>query len=326
VTYNALLLDLYRRCGYTNASVDAAVTLRLSGFLNEALQDVISEPGIGAWITLNQPPVTFASVVNQAIYAIPNGVQRIDAISDRTTNTTLELSDLTWYRTASPNPAIFTGTPSAWVPFGFMAVSSQPSAATGLWAVSSSASDTTQSVKIETVRTGGVTFSSALTLNGVTRVQLGTATDHEQITKFYLSAVAVGTISLYDAATVGNLLGIIPIGSTFSRYQAIALWPTPAAVATYAVDGERDLPDMSNATDEPPIPSRFHRVLIDGALAREWEKKDDSTRAREAQRRYERGRAQLRYFVTCPPDFLPSRGQAIVERSRFGGYFPSTRW
>ncbi len=324
MTYSQMLLDLYRRLNYGTTPA-SEVTTRLSTFLNETLQDVISEPGIGQWVTLNQPPVTFASVSGTAVYALANSIQRIDAITERTNYIKLEMRPLEWYRSQSPNPTVFTGTPSVWVPLGFAAVSTQPSAATGLWAVSSSGSDTTQTVRCETVRTGGVTFSGSLSLNGTTRVQLGTATDHEQVTKFYLTAACVGTISLYDAAAAGNLLGTIAIGQTFARYQAIALWPTPTAAITYYVDGEHDLSDMINGTDEPPFPSRFHRMLIDGALFREWEKKDRADLAKHAHERYERALAQLRYFTTCPPDFLPSVNTTGVERSRFGGNYPATR-
>lgn len=311
MTLSAILLDLYRRLGY-GTSPAADVTTRLTAFVAETLQDIISEPGIGSYLTLNQPPVTITSAASQAVYAVPNGVQRIDAITDRTNQITLEMRDLHWYRANAPNPNTYLGTPTVWIPFGFMAVAAQPSAATGLWAVSTSVSDTTQSVKIETVRTGGVTYSSALTLNGTTRVALGALTDHVQVTKFYVSAVGVGDINLYNAASSGTLLATIPIGQTFSRYAALALWPTPAGVITYYLDGERPLADMSNATDEPPFPARFHRILIDGALMREWDKKDD-TRGREAGQRYRRTLSQMRYFITCPPDYLPRR-QALVPR------------
>jgi hypothetical protein len=62
-------------------------------------------------------------------------------------------------------------------------------------------------------------------------------------------------------------------------------------------------------------------VLIDGALCREYELKDD-TRAGRARQRYERGVSQLRYFVTCPPDFLPVAGSMVTERNRLGAYYP----
>ncbi len=326
MTFANLLLDLYRRLNYSTTPA-AEVTTRLTAFLAEALQDVMSEPGIGAWIARNQPPITVASVIGQATYAIPASVARIDAVTDRTNDWQLDMRPFDWYRRQEPDPTSHTGTPSVWVPLGFQPVTSQPSAATGLWAVSTSASDTTQSVKLETIRTGGYPFSGAIALNGVTRVALSaSATDHVSVTKFYVSAVGVGTIELYDAATVGTLLGTIAIGQTFARYQAIALWPTPAAVITYYIDGERDLLDMANPTDEPPFPARFHRILVDGALFREWEKKDRADLAQGAKRRFDQAVAQFRYVVTCPPDFLPSRGRWGVERSRLGAQFPATRW
>lgn len=319
MTLTQMLADLYRRTDQTTAPT-ASTTTRYTAYLNEALQEVLSEPGMGLWLARNEPMVTFASVLNQAVYAIPWGSDRVDAITERTTQIRLRAQSVDWYRRAAPDPTVVTGTPGYYVPFGFQAVSVQPAAATGLWAVSTAAGDTTQSVKIETMRTGGNPFSSALTLNGTTRVQLGTATDHVEVTKFYVSAVVVGDINLYTASTAGTLLATIPIGQTFARYYSFALWPTPAAAITYYVEGERPLPDMSNGTDEPPFPTRFHRVLVDGALWREYEKTDD-TRAPTARARYVHGVSQIRYFISCPPDFLPVAGSRNAELSRLGGWF-----
>lgn len=321
----SMLADLYRRTDQP-ASPAAGVITRYTAHLNEALHEILSAPGLGMLVTGNHPLPTFASVANQPEYALPAGVSRIDAIVERTNNWRLDERTSDWYRREAPNTTAYSGTPQVWVPLGFQAVSQQPAAATGLWIVSSSASDTTQSVKVETVRTSGIPFSGAATLNGTTRVQVGTATDHEQVIKLYVSAVGVGTISLYDAAASGNVLGTIPIGLTYSRYQAIALWPTPASAITYYVDSEREQSELVNGTDEPPIPLRFHRVLVDGALAREYEKADDD-RAKDARVRFVLGVRQLRYFVTCPPDFLPvSGGGRSPDRSRLGPYFPATRY
>lgn len=320
----SILSELYRRCNYPSSPA-AATTTRLTAYVNDTLQDLISEPGLGQWITENIPPLTIASVANQPWYAAPYAMARIDSITDRANNRKLQAKDFAWYRAVQPDPTIFTGTPDTWIPMGFQAVQVQPAAATGLWAASSSGSDTTQSVKLETVQTGGSIFAGSLNLNGTTRVQLGALTTHLEVTQFYLSAVGVGTVSLFDAASSGNTLATIPIGQTFGRWFAFLLYPTPGSAITYYLDGENALPDMSNLTDEPPIPLRFHRVLVDGAEWRELLKTDDS-RATTARQRYEHGVSQLRYFVTCPPDFLPSRGRGGPERSRFGAMYPTTRY
>ncbi len=216
---------------------------------------------------------------------------------------------------------MWTGTPDSWVPLGFIAVSKQPSDASRVFVKSTSASDV-QTAFIEGIRTGGYPYTTSVTVAGVTGVDVNTAfTDWIEITKFYLSSPAVGTVTLLEDSGSGTELARIPIGGTFSRYQGLALHPTPAAAITYYVDSERPLPRMVNGSDEPPFPERFHRILIDGVLRREYEKKDKAEYAR-AEQRFERGVAQLRYFLTCPPDFLPSRGRDM-ERSRLGSYYPA---
>lgn len=323
MTLGTLLADLGRRLNY-QASPSAEVTTRLTYFLNEALQEVVSQPDMGAWLARNEPQVSFASVVGQSVYGVP--VARIDALTERTNRTRLELRLLDWYRRAQPDPTTDTGTPSAWVPLGFSPVLTQPGASTpqstGLWAGSSSASDTAIVVRVETIRSGGVAFSGSLTLNGTTRVQLGTATDHDQVTKFYLSAAAVGAVTLYTASSGGTVLATIPLGATFSRYFSLALWPTPSAAITYYVESERDLPEMANATDEPPLPVRFHRMLIDGALRREYEKRDDPQLSIYCGQRFQKGLSDLRYFINCPPDLMPVVGGRRTGMSRLGGNYP----
>lgn len=321
-TYGTILSDVYRRLGLPTTPVSATTT-RLAAFLNDTLQEIVSEPGIGAWIDRNEPPFTFASVANQAVYGL--NIPRVLSVQDRTNDRTLEMRSREWYDQAEPDPTSNSGTPSVWIPLGFSAVSIQPSNASELFVISSSASDNgTVTAFLEGIRTGGYPRALSVAMNGITAVSFSAAvTDFIQVTKFYVSAAAVGTITLREDSGIGTVLATIPIGQTQTPYRAIALWPTPSAAITYSVDSERDLPDMANANDEPPFPARFHRVITQGILWREYEKTDDDRR-KDAKEHYYRGLAQLRFFVSCPPDYLPSRGQMGVSRSRFGAGFPAT--
>jgi len=322
MTFGTILADLYRRLDF--ASTPAAdVTTRLKAFVNEAQQELLSEPGLAEWLARNEPMVTFASVADQAVYAVPAGVDRVDAITDRTNDRRLNVQSVDAYRSAYPDPTANTGTPTDYVPFGFMAVTVQPSAATGLWAVSTSASDTVPVAYVETTRTSGVPYTGSATLTGTSRIQIGTSTDHEQVTKFYLSAACVGDVKLYTASSGGTLLATISIGQTFSRYYSFALAPTPASAVTYYMESERPVPDLVNSTDEPLFPSRFHRVLVDGALMREYEKRDDDVRRVRAQQRVDETTKALRYFLSCPPDYLPVSGGQSSVGSRLGAWFPN---
>ena len=318
-----ILADLYRRLGYASSPA-TEVSTRLTAFVNQVHREIISRPGLEQLLR-GDAPITFASVASQAQYALPPSVVSVEAITERTNNLRLREVSQSWIREMDPG-LVQTGPPDSYALTGIQAVAVQPSAATGLWVVSSAAGDTTQSIKVETVRTGGYAFSGSANLNGTTRVQVGTLTDHIEVTKFYASATGVGFISLYDAAASGNELARIPIGGTYARYQGIQLWPTPASAITYYVDYARTVADMSNSTDEPLLPEDFHWLLIEGSLVKEWTKKDDLQRREAARADYQRGLRDLHYRVTCAPDYLPSRNGAPVERSRFGGMYPATRY
>lgn len=316
---SSILADLYRRLDYTS-SPPTAIATRLTSFVNTTHRQILSTPGLDV---LRDDQITFASVANQVRYGLPPAINRIESITDRTTNIKLMQRTLSEIRASDPG-LVQTGPSDAYVNHGYQQVQTQPTAATGLWIVSSSASDTTQSVKVESVRTGGYEFTGAATLSGTTRVAVGSFTDHLEVDKFYLSAAAVGTVSLYDAAAAGNELARIAIGGTYARYLAIQLYPTPASAITYYVDYVRDIPDMANVTDEPLLPQDFHYLLVEGALLKEWTKLDDTRRA-AADRDYTKGMSALKYYVTCPPDFLPSRQSLRPERSRFGAFYGNTR-
>lgn len=322
MTYATILADIYRKLGFP-ASPATATTTRLAAMLNETLQEVIAEPGIAEYVEQNIPPFTFASVANQSQYGL--NVPRILSMSERTNRMTLGMRTRAWYRDYESDPTTMTGTPTYWIPLGYIAVAIQPSNASEIFVKSTSASDGAGvTAFIEGIRTGGYFKALSVAMNGVTAVSLSAAfTDFVQITKFYVSAAAVGTITLVEDSGVGTVLATIPIGQTFSRYFGIALWPTPAAAITYYVDADRDLPDMSNANDEPPFPVRFHRVLVDGTIWRELVKTDD-TRAAVYEKTYRRDLSRLKYFLTCPPDLILAKRSRPISRSRFGGYFPST--
>jgi hypothetical protein len=316
----ALLADVYRRMTYTSSPPAGEIT-RLTSFLNTTHRQLLGIPGLDA---LRNDTITFASVASQAYYGLPPSVARIEGITDRTTLLRLRPMALADLRVFDPG-VVATGAPDSYIPRGLQQVAVQSTAPTGLWAQSTSAGDT-QNAFIETVRTGGYRHvGAAVALTGVTRVALSGLVDHVEVTKFYLSSAAVGAVSLYDAAAAGVELARIPIGGTYARYQGVQLYPTPASAITYHVDYVRTIPEMTNGTDEPLLPEDFHWLLVEGALLKEWTKRDDDRR-HDAQREYARGVSALKYFLTCQADDLPARSRWWPGRSRFGPDFPATRY
>jgi hypothetical protein len=101
------------------------------------------------------------------------------------------------------------------------------------------------------------------------------------------------------------------------------LAPTPASAITYTVDCEWDPQNMANATDEPILPPRFHRLVGLGARVKEYEKKDDD-RYTAANRDFERGISDLIYFVASDAVGSPVMGRSSARRpSQLGAWYPS---
>ena len=320
MTLTTILADLYRKLGFPTTP-QTAVTTRLTAMVNETVQELLSEVGFSQPATL-PAQITFASVASTPIYALSPLLSRVLAISEQTNNRRLERKEFDWYRTVEPNPTINTGTSSVWVPMGLTGIEAQPTAACELFCVSTAAE--TPTIYVEAVRTGGVPISLSTAMTGTTAKTLGASyTDIEMVTKCYLSAAATGTVTLRMDNGTGTVITTIPIGQTSARFEQIALWPTPASAITYYVDGERIVSDMANGTDEPPFPVRFHRMVVDGTLLKEWEKRDDS-RYGQVKGRFERDKGRLKAYLWYSGDTIPVMGGGSgVRFSRLGGWAPA---
>lgn len=319
----SLLADLYRRLRYTSTP-PPDITQRLQAFLNETQRELLAMPGIEH---LRDEVMAVTAFANQARSGLPPVVARIQGITDRLNNIKLQQVPLSDIRTMNPSQNFIGGYPYYYSVVGERQIQIQPAAATGLWAVSSSASDTSQKVYVETATTGGYSYRDTKSLNGTTRVQFGdvaTRTDHTQVDKFYVGAASVGYISLYDAAVAGNELARIEPGLTYARYLTVEWCPIQTADVTEYVDYQREIFDLVNAFDEPLLPSDFHWVMVRGALVKEYEFLDD-TRVVAAMSFYERGQMKLRSFVLNDGDRIASLRPVPLGWNRLGPRFPAEK-
>jgi hypothetical protein len=319
MTLATLLQDLYRRHRY-QTSPASAVTTRLTAFVNEAHRELLGLPGMAR---LRDDTVPITALANVARLGLPPSVGRLRNLVDRANNhelTEIPLGDL---RTRDPAQAA-TGGPLEYAIAGWQAVQQQP-ATTGLWAVSSSASDTTPKIFVETLTTGNyaaVTAVAGTTITGTTRVQLGTRVDHLDVVKVYLDAAAVGNVSLYDAATGGHELTRIAAGHTYSRLLAVEWYPIPTVDTLLYADITRTVSDLVNPGDEPFLPADFHYVVELGARAKEYEFLDD-TRIGQARADYVKGQMALRSFVLTDSHRVASLRHTDVRASTLGPQFPA---
>jgi len=316
MTRSDLLVKLSRRTN-KNTTLDTATQNRLLDFLNERQRRILSLPGMQK---LREASQTFASVASQADYALPN-VARLHRIFETTNDRVLyELSPQD-YRLIDPDPQ--TGTPEAFVWRGRQAVATQPSDASEIFVDSTSGSDT-NTAYVEGIITGGYPRSASVTMTGTTAVSLSTSiTTWERIDKFYLSAAAVGTVTLHEDASGGTELARIPIGATSTDYWRLTLWPTPSAVITYTVDYDRQVTDLAQSTDLPVLDEDFHDVLLLGALMDEYQHMHDD-RWQSARVEYEQRLGALKYRIAA----TATGGAGLLTRrirpgSQLGAWFPA---
>jgi hypothetical protein len=319
----SLLDDCYRRLRYTTTPPPETI-VRLTAFINDVHQDLLTIPGLQR---LRDDTLTITALANQSKTGLPPAVARINGIVDRQNNIKLQQVPLSELRAIDPAQMNVGGYPLRYAVVGQQAVQIQP-AATGvpLYASSTSATDTTQKVFIESIHLGAYPpfTTSGVTLTGTTRVFVSQSTDNIEVTRFYLDSRTNGYISLWDAATAGNELARIQPPTLFSRYQAVVWWPIQTVDCLEYADITRTIADLVNPTDEPLIPPDFHSTVIQGVLEREYTRLDDS-RASIARADYQQGMADLQSWVMNDGDRIASLRPIPTKWSRLGGDYPADR-
>lgn len=316
-------LDLQRSVtrdfGYADSPA-TAITDRIRGYLNDRHRRICNLPGLEK-LRYEQQNLTLTA--STALYSLQMPIQKLLKVVDTTNDHKLEQRGLDWYRRVDPDPQ--NGTQEYWIPMSYTPAL-RDIGGTGIWVVSGSASDTTQTAKAETIDTNGSVTSTTATLSGTTRVQIGTATNHQRLLDFAISAVGVGLISLYDAATGGNEVSRIALGRTNAQFFRIALWPTPAAADTLRLEYISWVRDFSTDYDEPQLPYDYHYLVAIAAKIDEARKKDDE-RWRQWETEYDEGIEQLLTFVNDSPDLIVIPGEfEETGRSNLGPAYPSGLW
>lgn len=319
-----ILSELYRFFHYTTTP-PAATTARITAYVNDTQREILTMPELQR---LRDDVMAITAKANTARTGLPPSVQRIIGVTDRAHNRKLRQSTIAELRLMDPAQTFISGFPIRYAPASYAQVQYQPAAATGLWAVSSAAGDTTQTVYIESITTGGYSYKDTKALNGTTRVQIGataTRTDHERVERFYIGALAVGYISLYDAAAAGNELARIEPGKSFARYLTVEWHPVQTADTTLYMDFTRTVFDLVNAFDEPLLPDDFHNVVVDGSAAKECLFSSDG-RYSAAMADYRIGIDKLKSFVMNDGDRITSLRPVRLRWSSVGSMFPDEQW
>ena len=248
---------------------------RIDGFVNRWHRQILSQ---SMFRSFRKTQVTQATVADQWLYGTK--LMEIFHISERSNERRLIKKTEQEWRRRFPDPSQHTGDAEWWIPLGQTRIAQRPADASELFVISTSASDT-GTIHVEAIRSDGAPIAMSVAVNGTTAASLNSAiTDVTDVIDVFLTAVAVGTVTLREDSGVGSVLSTIAIGQAYPRYTKYALAPTPSSVQTLFLDGTVRIDDLAQAFDEPLIPEDFHDLLVDGAVYDEWLSKG---RIKEAQ-------------------------------------------
>lgn len=313
---------IYRQCGLADTPATADIT-RVLDLINKWYRRTLSKPGMDQ---LRDTTLSLTTVAGQAQYGLPQALSRIRDIFDVTNQRRIYGKTLDWLRQVDPGLTATSATVDYWIPLRGWGAVAQPLATTGkpLYVVSDNAGDV-QTAHVETVRLGGIRAGdTSVTVTGVTRAQLGSKTDHIEVTKFWLTSAAVGTVSLYDASSSGNLLAQITPGRTNARYFMIQFYPTVSAALSLSIDCQRSMEDLTLPNEEPLLPEDDHWILVDGPLSDELRQRD-SAQADDYRKNAMTLISDLQHRLYGNPDEIAVQvgpRRSAERTSRLGGYFP----
>lgn len=269
--------DLYDRLSLTTTP-PTAVSARLDRFINQTHKRILAKKG---FTKLRRHVLTAACVANEPFMTLPQAMTRVIIVTDRVNRWPLDEISIQDSRRRDPGIAQLVSYPNAYYVDNFSSATARdPSAACQPFVVSDDAADgATKKVYIEGIITGGYFRSASIAMNGLTPVAVDALATWVYIQKFYFQNTAGTTASPTGNVTLtegsgGNELARLGPGRSYGRYTRLGLYGTPTQANTYYVDGDLHVSDMAQADDEPLIPEDWHPMIVSGALAMEYRKRE----------------------------------------------------
>lgn len=162
-------------------------------------------------------------------------------------------------------------------------VRNQPSSASTLSLVSSSASDSTQSVRIKGIDSNSIEIEETVTLTGTTPV--ATTNSYSGIKAIGKSATTTGTITITSNSGAVTVAMLAPADIAY-KVRCLRAHYTPTGVITLSVPYVINPYPLSSDYDQPVFDCAD--VIELGATMKAWRYKRQMAKANEYERQYER--------------------------------------
>ena len=282
---------------------DTQIETLLQRFVNLTLGEIWTAAPWG----FKRRKQTFATVASQEDYNLDAEVDEIRLLRLRSTPRKLVyIPDHIFYELQADPEGTGSGTPwgyRLWEETGF---ATNLAAADTVYINSSSTADTsTFTVRISGRNSSGEIVTETLTLNGTSNVTSSTTWAASGLMQISKSARTTGTITCYRTTGATQLTELAP-DETAPRFKRLSLYPIPSSALTLYLEYDERLRPLFHATDVPQMDHKWNWVLIEGALAKTWEYKQNETASAQHYAIYRDGLKQMMKQDARNMDYVPA--------------------
>ena len=300
----------------TRVATDTRET-QISSTIDEYINQTIQEINSPAWAfeqtglkgyehkwSFNRRKYTLATVASTEFYQLPRDLDAIGLIRQTSTPIKLRFIPDDLFYDYIPNPTA-TGNPKWYRLWEEEGVSLRLSADDTIEVLSSSSSDTTQTVRIVGTDNNGLPQTESLLLTGQTFVP-GTITwNAGDVLRISKSAVTVGTITVRKATLDVTLVQLAP-QELSARFKVISFYPIPSSEISLYIEYYTRIRNLEGDNDVPDIDEKWIWVIRLGTMAKVYQYQNKENLFTATQGMYAAGVRSMVKSDMGNIDFIPT--------------------
>ena len=281
---------------------ETQINSTIDEYVNQTLMEIQSPAwafeqsglrGIDHKWSFNRRKTTFATVASTENYQLPRDCDDIGIVRQTSTPRKIKFIPDELFYEWLPNPTA-TGNPKWYRIWEEEGVEVRLSADDTLEVISSSASDTTQTVRIVGKDSNGLIRTESLTLTGTTVVAGAITYNSGDVLRVSKSADTVGIITVRKATLDVTLVQLGPT-ETSVRFKIMSFYPIPSAVITISIEYYTHIRRLEGNDDVPDLAEKWMWVVRLGAMAKVYQYQNKETLFNTTQALYASGvRAMVR--------------------------------
>jgi len=258
---------------------ETQINSTIEEYLNQTLQEIQSPAwafeqvspmrGYAHKWSFNRRKYTLTTTEDIEFYQLPRDVDSIGLIRQTSTPTKIKFIPDNLFYDFIPNPTA-TGNPKWYRLWEEEGVLVRLSADDSIEVLSSSAEDTTQTVRITGIDSNGLPQTESLTLTGTTVVNGAITWNAGDVLRISKSADTTGIITVRKATADTTLVQLSPT-ERMARFKIISFYPIPSSELSLYIEFFTSIRRLEGDDDVPDIPEKWFWVAKTGAMAKVYQ-------------------------------------------------------